>query len=151
MPAAVQITPFRWRQLKRILDLEAASFPRDPYPRELFRELFEHCGDLFLVAKCSGRIAGYMVTAIEKQGAEIISIAVFPAFREKGIGSALMHATQRKLKRRGIASMALMVRIKNASAIRFYQRFGFRRMRRVNGYYEDGGDAWRMRLQPPAK
>lgn len=39
-----------------------------------------------------------------------------------------------------------MVRRDNAAAIRLYKKFGFVRTARINGYYEDGSAAWRMRL-----
>jgi len=42
-----------------------------------------------------------------------------------------------------------MVRAANEPAIRFYWKFGFERRRRVPGYYENGGDAWRMELVLP--
>lgn len=36
------------------------------------------------------------------------------------------------------------MRVSNETAIAFYRRFGFTRVRRVRGYYEDGEDGWRM-------
>ncbi|MEO8131150.1 MAG: GNAT family N-acetyltransferase, partial [Bryobacteraceae bacterium] len=76
---------------------------------------------------------------------ELVSIAVDPDFRTLGVGAALMKHTASVLKRRRVYSWHLMVRINNEPAIRFYRRFGFVRSRTVRGYYENGGDAWRMR------
>jgi ribosomal-protein-alanine N-acetyltransferase len=56
-----------------------------------------------------------------------------------------MRETLRRLVSRGDARVNLTVRVSNQDAIRLYLRFGFRRVRRVPGYYEDGEDGWRMR------
>ena len=49
------------------------------------------------------------------------------------------------LSRSGACRLELMVRTENLGAIRFYHRFRFRRVRLVEGYYEDGTPAWLMR------
>jgi ribosomal protein S18 acetylase RimI-like enzyme len=59
----------------------------------------------------------------------------------------MMNYTATMLRRLGEPSWSLNVRTKNEGAIRFYRRFGFVRSRTLRGYYEDGGDAWRMRLK----
>jgi ribosomal-protein-alanine N-acetyltransferase len=37
-----------------------------------------------------------------------------------------------------------MVRVTNREARAFYEKYGFRKVRTVRGYYEDGGDGWLM-------
>lgn len=132
--------------MKRILEIEAASFPEEPYSREMFVELYEECGDLFFVAKRAGRIAGYMVTCAGKTSAELVSIAVAPGHRRSGVAARLLARTIRTLRKRGIERLRLMVRTTGSPAIALYRRFGFVRTGRVARYYEDGGDAYRMSL-----
>lgn len=143
-PHGIRISRVRLAELKRVLEIERASFGEEAYTAAMFRQLFENCGDLFFVAKRSGRIAGYVATCAARGSAEIISIAVHPARRNAGIGTALMEHTRGALQRRGVRRLRLMVRAGNAEAIRFYRRFGFRRVRTVPRYYEDGGAGWRM-------
>jgi ribosomal-protein-alanine N-acetyltransferase len=76
--------------------------------------------------------------------AELVSIAVDPRHRGKGIASVLMASTLRRLRRRGVVRVHLMVKVTNKIAIRFYEQYGFHKSRIVRGYYEDGADAWRM-------
>jgi [ribosomal protein S18]-alanine N-acetyltransferase len=147
MARGIRIEPFRWSQIRRILAIENAAFPREAYEKELFLELHRDCADLFFIAKQSGRIAGYIVTCTTRGGAEIISIAVDPLCRKRGLGAALMRHTLRKLRSRGIRTIRLMVRSTNAEGIRFYRSFGFLRERRVARYYEDGGEGIQMRLR----
>lgn len=144
---AVRISRFRLTQLGRILAIENAAFPDEAYSRQTFLELHRECGPLFYVAKWGRGIAGYMVTAAEQGRAEIVSIAVDPAARGRGVGTALMRRTLSRLRRLGIGRLDLMVRPTNAAAIRFYAGFGFRRVRRVAGYYDDGEDALVYRLE----
>ena len=144
---AIEIVPAGMRHLDSILRIERASFGRYAYPRELFLELLEDCGGLFSVAKRSGRISGYIAACVVRNRGEIVSIAVDPRHRLVGAGSALLSSTLAKLKRAGIPFVTLMVRTDNEAAIRFYSGFGFKRVRRVPAYYEDGRDGWRMRVE----
>jgi ribosomal-protein-alanine N-acetyltransferase len=150
-PASLEIVRFRPRHLERILEIERAAFAAESYTRRIFRELYSECGDLFLVAKVSRRIAGYMATCADAGQAEIISVAVAPELRRQGIAAALLEYTLRRLRESGARSVELMVRVDNRPAIRFYRGFGFRRVGEVPGYYEDGRTGLRMRrrLQGP--
>ncbi|HWB82522.1 MAG TPA: ribosomal protein S18-alanine N-acetyltransferase [Bryobacteraceae bacterium] len=139
-----EIRRFRLADLGRIQEIEHASFGKEAYDRKLFADLARECGSLFLVAARGRRVWGYMVTHATGDRAELVSVAVDPAVRGKGAASALMSGTLRRLQRRGTARFSLMVKVTNDTAVRFYQKFGFRRGRRVGRYYEDGSDAWVM-------
>jgi ribosomal-protein-alanine N-acetyltransferase len=134
----------RQRDLERILEIEAASFGPDAYDRNLFAEYTHRCGGLFLVAERSTKVCAYSIAAISPgrigNRAELVSMAVAPAFRGKGAASALMDSTLRRLGRRGVTRLGLMVKVTNQRARAFYAKYGFRRLRRVAGYYEDGAD-----------
>jgi [ribosomal protein S18]-alanine N-acetyltransferase len=149
MPARIRVDRFRLTQLPRVLSVEGAAFPHEAYDRQIFLDLYQQCGGLFYVVRQGRPVVGYMVTCISRRGAEIVSIAVHPASRGHGAGAALMRQTLRRLKQLGIGLVTLMVRVSNASAIRFYCRFGFERVRRVPRYYGDGADGllYRLRLQ----
>jgi [ribosomal protein S18]-alanine N-acetyltransferase len=134
----------RQRDLDRILEIEAASFGADAYDRNLFAEYTRKCGGLFLVAERDAKVCAYSITAISPRRmanrAELVSVAVDPAFLGKGAASALMDSTLRRLGRRGITRLGLMVKVTNHPARGFYEKYGFRKVRRVPHYYEDGAD-----------
>lgn len=134
------------RDLKRIVEIEVASFGRDAWDEHTLSELLSECPALFIVCKLRGRIAGYAVTCVDDRRAELVSIAVAPAARRQGVGEAMMHFMLDALRRRGTDSWRLMVRIENYDAIRFYRDFGFVRTRTVKRYYGPRSDAWRMAL-----
>ena len=142
--------PVRLRDLDRILRIEAASFGADAYDRNLFAEYTRKCGGLFLVATWGTNVVAYSITAVSptRPGrAELVSIAVDPAFLGKGGAAALLDSTLRRLRRRKVAHFRLMVKVTNHRALAFYAKYGFRRRRRVPGYYEDGADGLSLALE----
>ncbi len=151
----IEIARYRPRHLRRILQIERASFPDEPYTRAIFRDLYKECGELFLIAKVRRRIAGYIATRVCSGRAEIISIAVDPEYRRAGIGTTLLSIALERLDESGAHCVELMVRVDNREAIRFYRRFGFRHAGRVARYYEDGQTGLRMRralgTEPPVR
>lgn len=149
MPERFQIRRLQARDLDRIQRIEHASFGEDAYDRNLFAEYRRKCGELFLVAVRGRRIWGYAITCTRPtfSTSEVISIAVDPSARQKGAASALLASTLRRLRRRQISRVTLMVKVTNRPARRFYQKWGFRKIRLVPGYYEDGADGIRMELK----
>ena len=107
-------------------------------------DFWERFPQLFIVVKLGRRIAGYSITCVQGERAELASIAVDPLFQSQGVATAVMNYTTLRLRRRKVSKWTLMVRINNERAIRFYRHFGFARTRTVRKYYEDSTDAWRM-------
>lgn len=146
MAKRYRIRKMRAADLDRILEIEHASFGKDAYDRNLFAEFFHKCGGLFLVAECEQGVCGYMITCIRGKShaarGELVSVAVLPPERRHGAASALMDSTLRRLRLRGVTRLGLMVRVTNRKALAFYEKYGFRKLRIVRGYYEREGDGW---------
>jgi ribosomal-protein-alanine N-acetyltransferase len=146
LASGLTIRPFQPRDLDRILKIEQDSFGPDAWDRELFLEYFRRCPDLFLVAQRPRKIGGYIITCIGSKGAELVSIAVDPGDRLRGLGRAMLDQTRAQLRSRRVNTWWLMVAIANEPAIHFYENYGFERRRRSKGYYGAGRDAWRMKF-----
>ena len=146
MASRVEIHPFQPRDLDRILEIEKVSFGPDAWDGELFLEYFRRCPDLFLVAQRAHKIGGYIITCIGSKGAELVSIAVDPRDRLRGLGRAMLDETRAQLRSRRVKTWWLMVAIANETAIHFYENYGFVRTRRSKRYYGAGRDAWRMKF-----
>jgi [ribosomal protein S18]-alanine N-acetyltransferase len=148
MPVQHRIRRAAPGDLGRIVAIEGASFGREAYDCKLFAHFLRRCGDLFLVAERNRKVCGYMVTCIRvSRGvvrAELVSVAVEPARRGGGAASRLLESTLRRLRRRGIERINLVVRDGNRPAQAFYEKYRFRRIRRVPHYYEDGADGIAM-------
>lgn len=81
----------------------------------------------------------------ERPVGHLISIAVLPEYRRKGVASALLAETINVMKNiYGVDSIYLEVRVSNHPAIRLYEKFGFKKVRRIRSYYRDGEDAFVM-------
>ncbi|MGA3028914.1 MAG: GNAT family N-acetyltransferase [Bryobacteraceae bacterium] len=152
MPRRIAVRRCRGADLPSVLAIERASFEPDAWPRELFVELLEEWPRLFLLGIVDGRVAGYIAAVGRGEAAELVSVAVHPRYRGRGVAGALMRRVLALLRREAIGQCRLMVRPGNRWAIRLYRAFGFTRVRRVKDYYGRGRDAWRMRvrLQRPA-
>jgi ribosomal-protein-alanine N-acetyltransferase len=130
-----------------VVAIERLSFGRDAWQPELFLEYWHATPELFFVAQIGSRIAGYSIARIDWRGGDLESIAVDPRFRSRGVAQALLATLIDKLRAQGVRALRLMVSVENESALRFYRRSGFVRIRRVKEYYGPGRDAWRMRLE----
>jgi len=148
MRAQYLIRPVRTSDWDRILAIERASFGPEAYDRKLFADYKARCPGLFLVATRREKVCGYAISCLRGAAsgarAELVSVAVDPALRQAGAASALLDSTLRRLRRRGVRRIHLMVRVGNQAARAFYEKYGFRRIRLVRGYYEDGGDGVAM-------
>jgi ribosomal-protein-alanine N-acetyltransferase len=74
----------------------------------------------------------------------VVSIAVVPEHRNKGIGSSLLEKALEGFKEYQVSETFLEVRESNKVAIDLYQKFGFNTSRRIKGYYRDGETAFVM-------
>ncbi len=114
--------------MDRILEIEAQAFPKSPYSRGIFRSLYRSNPRTFLVYG-NEEILGYLVYTLE---GHIISIAVDPRHRRKGIGGQLV----REVIRNSTGEFIWVeVRESNAGAQAFYEKLGFRKQGVIPRYY----------------
>lgn len=120
--------------LKAVFRIELDSFEH-PYNKYIFERYLG--SDLFLVSENDDRAIGYVIG--EERGEEgiIISIAVAPSFRLKGIGTSLL---KHVLKRMSADKVMLTVRIGNKEVVEFYRKSGFKVVGVLREYYESGED-----------
>jgi len=78
---------------------------------------------------------GFALVRIIADEAELLTIAVQPDLRRKGLGARLLSAALDQTAKRGAVSMFLEVAATNQPALALYQRAGFRPVGRRPGYY----------------
>lgn len=143
-PAAPEppIRPAERSDLLAVHRIERASFPQ-PWPFQAFEGFLGQPG--FLVADRASTVAGYVVAdAVQSHGrplGHVKDLAVDPACRRGGIGTALLRRGLAALAAQGARRAKLEVRASNAEARRLYRQFGFEPRRVLPRYYADGENA----------
>ncbi len=146
LKSSVRVREFEAGDLEDVLAIELDSFGGEAWDKRLFLEYFRKYPDLFSVARLGRRTVGYSITCAGLRSAELVSIAVLGRDRRQGVAQALLDHTAAELRTGRVKTWWLMVDVANASAIRFYETYGFVQTKRVKRYYSAGRDAWRMRL-----
>ena len=113
--------------LTAVLDVEGESF-NNPWTRAMYES---EMGDrkichIYLARTPDCRVAGFCACRIVAGEVHLNNVAVRPAFRGQGIGTALLRGMLSETARLGADRATLEVRASNAGAQRFYERLGFR-------------------------
>lgn len=82
--------------------------------------------------------AGFILYRLAEDEAEILSVAVAPECRRRGIGRTLLEDALRHLYREGARSIHLEVEDSNLAAIGLYRGVEFQESGRRAGYYAQG-------------
>jgi len=90
-------------------------------------------------------IDGFVIARMAADQAEILTLAVRPEARGKGLGRALLQAAINKARGLGVVTMFLEVGTDNPRALALYAGLGFAKVGARKGYY-DGRDALVLRL-----
>ena len=89
--------------------------------------------------------AGFILSSLVAGEAEILSVAISPAYRGRGYARPLLDTHLRWLAGVGARAVFLEVGETNAPARRLYRRAGFREVGRRQGYYDSGVTALVLR------
>ena len=140
--------------LQSVMQINRVCLPEN-YTDFFFMDLHQRFPETFIVAEENGEIAGYTMCRIEvglsnygfggliKKG-HVVSIAVLPQHRRKGIAQAVINRALEGMKYYKAKQCFLEVRVTNEAAISLYKKLGFEITRTINGYYSDGEDAYVM-------
>jgi ribosomal-protein-alanine N-acetyltransferase len=127
-----------------IAAVHGVSFQRGWDEDEIHRLLLE--GNVIAHRATLGRtLIGFILSRRAAGEAEILSVAVAPAWRGRKLSRPLLDLHLRRLAGLGTHSVFLEVGERNAPACRLYRRAGFREVGRRQGYYEGGGTALVLR------
>lgn len=95
------------------------------------------------------QLLGYALGWLVLDEAELMSIAVAPEARGRGVARVLLRRFLDEVAREGAHSVVLEVRASNAAARALYAKFGFALLDTRRAYYADGEDALSHRLLLP--
>lgn len=120
--------------IDKLYAIELKSFD-NPYPEVYLRILF-NLTPYFFVASCNGTVAGYIIAVPQEHSiCHILSIAVDPSYRRKGIGTTLLSRALEECENSGYKIALLEVEYTNFPAQRLYVSQGFRYVTGLPNYY----------------
>ena len=122
-----------------IAALHAASFRRGWSDGEIEGILLDR-NVLAHRAMIGRNFAGFVMSRMALDEAEVLSIAVTEAYRGRAVARMLMRHHLGRLAAHGIQVVFLEVDEGNVSALRLYRRAGFVEVGRREGYYKNHGD-----------
>ena len=139
--SSVAVRPMTRRDLRAVLRIERASYPR-PWSQGMFAsELDPALGRTYLVATSAGRLVGYGGLLYVLPDAHVTTIAVDPSLRRGRVGTLLLARLVRDAVERGATALTLEVRVSNEAAQALYRRFGFAPAGARKDYYPAEADA----------
>lgn len=112
-----------------------------PWPRNAYqREITQNRSAAYLVIRRDDEIVAYGGLWKMYDEAHVTTVGVKRDQQGKGYGLVVMAALIDRAYRMGTRWMTLEVRPSNDTAIRLYEKFGFKVIGRRRGYYTDNGE-----------
>jgi ribosomal-protein-alanine N-acetyltransferase len=154
MQQTFKLRKFTPDDLQSVMQINRVCLPEN-YTDFFFIDLHQRFPETFIVAEEDGKIAGYIMCRIEvglssfglggliRKG-HVVSIAVLPHGRRKGVAQALMTTAMEGMRYYKAKQCYLEVRVTNGPGVALYKKLGFDVSRTSNGYYSDGEDAYVM-------
>jgi [ribosomal protein S18]-alanine N-acetyltransferase len=126
------------RDLSAIEEIERAAYPT-PWSRSMFAGELAKPASICLGAFDgeTGALLGYLIISRYVDAWHVMNLAVAPAWRRRGIASALLEQLFELTADQDQRGYTLEVRVSNEGAIKLYERAGFRGRGIRRGYYTD--------------
>lgn len=146
-PPGLAMRDVRWTDVSALAALESDLFPDDAWSEaSWWAELAARPRRDYVVVADGGALAGYGGLDHGGEVSDVMTVAVAPAARGRGLGRALVDELERRATARGAEYLMLEVRADNAAAVALYEGRGFAVLSRRRGYYQPGSvDALVMR------
>ena len=106
--------------------------------RRFFESAYKRSTVYLYVDRASDRLIGF--AAVRRDG-YVLFLAVSPEYRGEGFGKRLVASVAEDY-----STVTCHARTTNREALQFYRHLGFEVTRRIDSYYEDGGDAYYLQL-----
>jgi N-alpha-acetyltransferase 30 len=132
--------------LMKMIDSELS----EPYSIFTYRYFLYNWPKLCILAYKASDLIGVIVCKADKHNTTlrgyIAMLAVKQEFRRAGIGRELVSQALAAMKEATVDEVVLEAEVTNTAALRLYENFGFARDKRLQSYYLNGNDAYRLKL-----
>lgn len=137
------ITNAKASDVQSIAKLERECFS-NPWSENAVSDTMGRKESIFLIAKNSEDVVGYIGCYYVLDEGYITNIAVSENFRRQGIASALIKKLVKKAEEKKLSFVTLEVRSRNAPAISLYEGMGFEDVGLRPRFYRDPEDDARL-------
>ncbi|MBN1832252.1 MAG: ribosomal protein S18-alanine N-acetyltransferase [Deltaproteobacteria bacterium] len=151
MTSLVSVTAENARfYLPQVYEIEKLSFP-SPWSLNALQSEIKNPVSHLWVFKKEEILSGYICFWMFDEEAQVLSLAVHPHDRGKGIGHYLLKKMIEKAVSKGVQYIWLEVRPSNLAGKSLYEKLGFIEVYRRPRYYSNTEDAIVMGLSPIAE
>jgi ribosomal protein S18 acetylase RimI-like enzyme len=142
----VRLRPAELTDIPELLKIEKSCFANERFDFHMLEDIISGEGfECFIGSEENNVIASAMVHhEIELGRSRIVSIAVLPKMRGKGLGRTLLKLLEERSIASGSSIMGLEVRVTNVPAINLYLHDGYEVCGTIPNYFGRGQDALYM-------
>jgi ribosomal-protein-alanine N-acetyltransferase len=135
----IELRNLRLRDLVAVERIERRSYPT-PWSRSMFAGELTKSSSVCLGAydaEADDELVGYLIISRYVDAWHVMNVAVAPEYRGRGIATKLLEQLFELTAGDGRRGYTLEVRVSNRSAIRLYEKLGFKARGVRRGYYTD--------------
>lgn len=142
----LNIRLFEPRDMFSVIKLASMTLT-EQYNPSIFNYFYETFSEGFIIAEKDHKIVGFIIGIITNRNiAKILMISVDDRCRRQKIGNELLLKFINIIKNKNLRTIELEVRIDNISAIKFYEKYNFKIVNKLTQFYQNGEDAYTMKL-----
>ena len=136
------VRPMEESDLDVVMYLENTCFIAPWGLKELIYEINDNpVSSLWVIESSTHGVVGFVDYWITFDSATICQICVNPVFRKRGLAAQMMDEVIKDCRANKVRNVTLEVREHNDSAIRLYEKCGFKRFLLKEKYYTNGDNA----------
>jgi ribosomal protein S18 acetylase RimI-like enzyme len=135
----VRIQTATAKLLDTLYEIEKQSFQHEAFSKREIDYLLRDYNSISLAALVNGDVVAFAIGRMEQEDGmlfgHIFTLETLSTHRRKGIAEKLLSELETLFVERGAVESRLEVREDNAAAISLYEKLGYKRVGRLEGYY----------------
>lgn len=145
-PVKVKIRSAGIEELPELQQIEDLCFFEERYSPDILAAMLAEEGFETIMAEEDGEVMGSATVNYRPDmiAAQLVSIAVLPEHRGKGVAKALLVEAENRVRKRGAKRIVLQVSVLNVAALNLYLHQGYVLQGMIGDYYGPCKDAYFM-------
>jgi ribosomal-protein-alanine N-acetyltransferase len=129
------------KHLDRLFEIEKECFEEEAFTKQQIAQLLTDYNSVSLIAEKGCKIMGFIIGIVYVDrtalNGHVLTIDVSIEHRRKGIGQMLLLELEKIFEGKGVLVSHLEVREDNVAALGLYQKLGYKKIGKLEGYYGD--------------